>query len=237
MYRYSKKIICVMFFALILTFTVAAKNNIALNCKIDSVCGESSEEKSASMIIDDDKNYETKWETSDIENHPDLPHWVIFDLESEKSFDSVRLVKASQGLEDFGKTELNADSFKFEVSSDKINWVTIIDVSDDGDNDIFEGFCTPVSARYLKLTITQPERDAQENKNQAVRLYDLKVFETEFNPGEEYTEDENIIDIETEPVSAATLPEASDTSDYLIYWLMFLAVITACFSGKRTKRR
>ena len=166
--------------ALIFAVSAEAKNNIALECKIDSVCGESGENKSASMLVDDDPNYNTKWEVSDITAHPGEPHWVILDFGTERTFDSIRLIKASQGSEDFGRTEFDADEFRFEISSDKKSWVKICGATDDGGRDIYEGNFTPATARYLKLIITQPENDEKsstENENQAVRFYDLKVFE------------------------------------------------------------
>ena len=53
---------CLMTILLVLTFSIIteAKNNIALECIIDSVCGEANENKSARMLVDDDPNYETK---------------------------------------------------------------------------------------------------------------------------------------------------------------------------------
>ncbi|MCL1858946.1 MAG: discoidin domain-containing protein [Oscillospiraceae bacterium] len=219
-------------------FPAEAKNNIAFECKIDSFCGESGEEKSAPMLVDDDPNYETKWETSDGASHPGEPHWIILDFGSEKIIDSIRLIKASQGAEDFGKTELDASGLRFEVSSDKKNWVIIDEVTNDGGNDIYEGFFIPVIARYLKLVITRPEQDENSHENQAVRLYDLKVFEY-IPPIEEENEEpeETSDDIEPDLAIDDDL-NAPKTYDSLMIFLIFSGsalIISRIFSNQRSR--
>ena len=217
-------IMLAMLFAVL--FPAAAKNNIALECEIDSFCGEAGESKSARMLVDVDPNYETKWEVSDEITHPGEPHWIILDFGTEKTFDSIKLVKASQGTEDFGKTELDASGFRFEVSSDKKSWVQICEATDDGENDIYDGNFTPVTARYLKLVITQPERDENVNINQAVRLYDLKVYEY-IAPVEEDETDENDLEIDDPAVPSANLTAPDNSDSVLIILFLLFAVISA----------
>ena len=234
---------CLLSMLLIIIFALPAegKNNIALECKIDSFCGESNEKNSASMLVDNDLNYDTKWEASDGAKHSGEPHWIILDFETEKMIDSIRLVKASQGAKDFGKTEFDASGFRFEISSDKKSWAVIDEVTNDGDRDIYEGYFIHAYGRYLKLIITHPEHDEDSNENQAVRLYDLKVFEAE----KEYTEDsEENFGIEDESVPLSTITASPQTSDLnsmltLALWIIILAIstitISRIFSNPRSR--
>ena len=245
----QKKItaVCIltMLFIIIFTFPAAAKNNIALECKIDSFCGESSQEKSASMLVDNDPNYDTKWEASDGTKHPGEPHWIILDFGADKMIDSIRLVKASQGAKDFGRTEFDASGFRFEISSDKKNWAIIDEVTNDGDRDIHEAYFIHAYGRYLKLTVTNPEHDEDSNDNQAVRLYDLKVFEKVFEVEKEYAEDsEETFDTEVPSDSMSTITAAPQTSDLnsmltLVLWIIELAIstitISRIFSNPRSR--
>ena len=234
---------CLITIMLVMIFSIIteAKNNIALDCKIDSVCGESGENKSARMLVDDDPNYETKWEASDGANHKGEPHFIILDFGSDKNIDSLRLVKASQGSEDFGRTDLNASGFRFEISSDKITWVIIDEVTDDGDNDIYEASFIHAYGRYLKLVITQPEQEITGNENQAVRFYDLKVFEAEEiseeipdDDGEDY---EEIIEPEEVPLANITAPQTSDSLNLILLIMVILIsfVISRTFSNRRSR--
>ena len=210
--------ILIILTAFVLMLTAAAKNNIASGGKIDSFCGESGDGKSAIMLIDGDPSYETKWEASDGANHKGEPHWIVLDLGTEKTFDSVKLIKASQGSDDFGRVEFDASGLKIEVSSDKIKWVIINEVTENED-DIYECGFTPVTARYLKLTITHPEQDDKSDENQTVRLYDLKVFE--YSAPIEY-EDEDIS--ETEPADLSEeIIVAPKTYD--CFYLPFLCIL------------
>jgi len=192
------------------------------------------------MLVDGDPDYNTKWEASDGVNHPGEPHWIILDFESEKTFDSIRLVKASQGSEDFGRNNLDANGFRFEVSSDKKSWVKIAEVTDDGDNDIYTGSFIPVTARYLKLVITQPEQDDKSNENQAVRLYDLKVFEY-IAPAEHEEITEELFDVADEyvPFTNINVPNTSDFGFYILFLssaaISAIVVISRIFSNRRSR--
>ena len=235
----------IIFFIIVFALTVSAKNNIALECKIDSFCGDTIK-GTAAMLVDKDPNYNTKWETSEAAaNHFGQSHWVILDFGEEKTFDSVRLVKASQGAEDFGRSELDASGFYFEISSDAKNWVRILEVSDDGGNDIYEGSFPPATARYLSLVLTHPEQDENSSENQAVRLYDLKVFEyispiAEIEYQEETTEEITETNTE-EPVVIKNAPETSDSVLYIsaLFSLMLMPVgiyvITRIFLSRRSR--
>lgn len=241
-YKHKKifaAVLLTILFILLFSVPSAAKNNIALECKIDSVCDGTGE-----MLVDKDENYHTKWHAADGANHSEEPHWIILDFETEKTFDLIRLVKASQGAEDFGRIELNAGGFRFEISSDKENWVEILEVADNGEKDICDSYFSPVTARYLKLIVTNPEQDENSNENQAVRLYDLKVFE--YIPLIEEYENENgeeISDIEASAVPSSSIAVTPNTADSLLYPLFFLLfllsaalfVIIQIFSSQRIR--
>lgn len=224
----NKKIaagILTVFLALIFIFPAAAKNNIALECKIDSFCCESIiDGGTAEMLVDGDSNFDTKWHADNGENHPGKSHWIILDFETEKVFDSVRLTMASQGAEDFGRAELDASGFIFEISPDKIRWTKIFEVSDN-EADIFDRSFPAAKARYLKLTVTCPDQSENSNENQAVRLYDLKVFEyiSPFEDGDDKDKRKEIAEITDAPV-AKTPIYAPETSDSPLYLLCFAAI-------------
>ena len=232
----NKKIaaaICILTMILTFAFPVSAKNNIALGCKIDSFCCESEGGK-AEMLVDDDPGYATKWHASDGANHAGEPHWIILDFETEKTFYSVRLTKASQGSQDFGRTDLNASGFRFEISSDKKNWTVILEITDDGDYDICDRSFTPAAARYLKLIIINPEQDENSNENQAVRLYDLKVFEYIPAVTEDYEDGENS-ENEDDNIIITYAPKTFDFMLFLLLPVLFAFAISRIFSGQRSR--
>jgi len=237
----NKKIIffsvCILLLALFFTFPVsAAKNNIALECKIDYVCGESGENTSAQMLVDFDRRYDTKWEADDGENHPGEPHLIILDFEADKTFDSIKLIKASLGADDFGRTELNASGFGFEASVDKISWTEIVDVTGNGGEDIYEISFAPVTARYLKLIITHPEQDEESGENKTVRLYDLKVFETEYVAEGDYPDD--IFDpVNPSAADSAKIPPETSDPPVLFAARIILLIISAVVLGLAKKHK
>jgi len=215
-----------MVFAVVLTIPAASRTNIASRCQIDSFCCAAGEGTCAAMLTDHDPGYETKWETGDGSIHPGEPHWAILDFGAELDFDRLRLIKASQGIGDFGRTEFNADGFAFSVSSDKENWTLLLDIAGDGENDIFEASFPPVAARYLKLTITHPEQESDETG--AARLYDFKVFGYSEPPqATQTTEPEEIVEIEPDPVPLADFhpPDTSDSSLILLLLLSALIIL------------
>ena len=226
--------------SLIFIFSVSAKTNIALECEIDSFCCES-ENNTAAMLVDSDENFDTKWH-ADNKNHPAEPyyHWIVLDFGSEKVFDSVRLTMASQGAADFGRVDLNAGGFKFEISSDKEKWVEIFEAADNED-DIFDRSFPPVKARYLKLTITKPEQNEDNSEKEAARLYDLKVFEyippfDGENDENEESESDKSAEIEDNSIPKAGL-DVPQNSDSIIYFIIpaALSLAGAVIAGKIRK--
>ena len=161
----------------VISVMAAPGDNIALNAAVES-CGYVNNEEMDSLLVDDDPDYSTKWCCADGANHGDGEyHWIILDFGTEKTFDSVRLVKASEGDRDFGQTQYDAAAFRFEAVDDsRTQILEIKTVSNNEKNSIFEGSFEPVTARYLRLIVLAPEADP-DNHTAAVRLYDLKVFE------------------------------------------------------------
>lgn len=233
----------------------APGDNIALNCKIDSVCDMVGEEEAAYMLVDDDPEYKTKWCSIDHDNphldqgppdvdgglaHRDMPddpyHWIILDFESEKTFNSVRLVKASEGERDFGGVNMDAAAFYFEVSSDKTTWTKVLDVTGNGEVPIYEGAFESVTARYLKLTVSAPEAD-ESNPYLAVRLYDLKVFEAEA-PVVETVEIVAVAEDNVEAVAEPVVVSAPQTADPITLSLMgTLMSVGALMILKKSKKK
>ena len=173
--------ILLILFAAWAVLPVMAKTNIALNCKIDSVCpgGDTITAESPDFLIDDDPGHSTKWHAVNGDKHTGKPHWIILDFETEKWFSGIRLVKASEGEKDYGLTKMDTCAFHFDVSDDKSSWTTVLTVTNDGDNSIYDGDFPggAVKARFLRLVIDHPEQSETSDENSAVNLYDLRVWE------------------------------------------------------------
>lgn len=127
-----------------------------------------------SFLIDDDAGYATKWCATDSGDHADEPHWIVIDFGSEKTFDSLQLVKASEGERDFGSTNLDASAYTFWASNDKTNWTKFCEETENHDP-IYKKTFDAVTARYVKLTIERAEESLENVAT--VRLYDLAIYE------------------------------------------------------------
>ena len=245
---------------MILPSMAAVGDNIALNCTIDSTCDMVGDDEAAYMLVDDDPSYATKWCSIDHvdphigqgapdidgdeshQNNPDDPyHWIVLDFGSEKSFDSVRLVKASEGERDFGGVAMDAAAFYFEVSNDKATWTKVLDVTGNGEVPIYEGkFAEVATARYLKLTVVAPEAD-EANPYLAARLYDLKVFEAEAPVVEEVAAPVEAPAAEEAAAPAAETPAAPVTAPQTADFVTISAIGTLLSAGmalvlKRSKK-
>ena len=211
----------------------APGDNIALNATVES-CGYVNNEEMDSFLVDNDPDYSTKWCCIDGANHSDGYHWIILDFGTEKTFDSVRLVKASEGDRDFGQTQYDASAFRFEaVDGSRTQVLEIKSVSNNEKTSIFEGSFEPVTARYLRLTVLSPEADP-DNHTAAVRLYDLKVFESAVPVTSEDAAYALIEELQLPPDRSIPLPPRTGivTASLIIYAVGAVGVINITRSRK-----
>ena len=160
-----------------LTFEMIDENNlrrtnIMKNSRVDSCCHQNSKGESAkNLLIDDDRE---KWCATDghSEQIPQ-PHWIIVDLLEPKTFNHLRMIKASEGKEDKGHKERDMSAWRFEVSGDKESWKEFNCETNDKSSIYIKTF-EPQTGRYIRLFVDAGEGDPNNRKADA-RIYDLRI--------------------------------------------------------------
>jgi hypothetical protein len=106
----------------------------------------------------------------------DLPHWVIIDFGDSKTFNHLRMIKASEGehVSDRGRKHYDMSAWRMEASDDKENWTEFNKETHDQSSIYIKTFEQPVSGRYVRLLIDAAEADPK-NKHGHVRIYDLRI--------------------------------------------------------------
>lgn len=133
--------------------------------KQDMVMGYSSyvnEKEKPAFMVDGDEN--TKWCAI-----AEMPHYVDFDLGSERSINGWKLLNAAGENHSYvtsscflqGKTDKNSE------------WRTLDYVSGNGKNVLNRTLNKPESVRYLRLLVTQPMQSAS---GKDVRIYEMEVY-------------------------------------------------------------
>lgn len=133
--------------------------------KQDMVMGYSSyvnEKEKPTFMVDGDEN--TKWCAI-----AEMPHYVDFDLGSERSINGWKLLNAAGENHSYvtsscflqGKTDKNSE------------WRTLDYVSGNGKNVLNRTLNKPESVRYLRLLVTQPMQSAF---GKDVRIYEMEVY-------------------------------------------------------------
>ena len=133
--------------------------------KQDMVMGYSSyvnEKEKPAFMVDGDEN--TKWCAI-----AEMPHYVDFDLGSERSSNGWKLLNAAGENHSYitsscflqGKTDKNSE------------WRTLDYVSGNGKNVLNRTLNKPESVRYLRLLVTQPMQSAS---GKDVRIYEMEVY-------------------------------------------------------------
>ena len=133
--------------------------------KQDMVMGYSSyvnEKEKPTFMVDGDEN--TKWCAI-----AEMPHYVDFDLGSERSINGWKLLNAAGENHSYvtsscflqGKTDKNSE------------WRTLDYVSGNGKNVLNRTLNKPESVRYLRLLVTQPMQSAS---GKDVRIYEMEVY-------------------------------------------------------------
>ncbi|MCL2772574.1 MAG: discoidin domain-containing protein [Oscillospiraceae bacterium] len=146
--------------------------NFCKNAKCDYCCGDNER----SLI---DGSLKTKWYVQSKYNHDKRmsdPHWIIIDFGEAKTFNHLRLIKASEGngnQGDKGNKRMDASAWRFEISDNKINWKEFNRETNDQSSIYIKTF-EPQTGRYVRLWVDAAESDPR-NKNAHVRLYDLRI--------------------------------------------------------------
>ncbi|MCL2099735.1 MAG: discoidin domain-containing protein [Oscillospiraceae bacterium] len=161
-------------------FKIKLRNEVGEDLKdytkkasIDSFCHYNRNERPEFVLND---NMKQKWCASDSHvEHIPMPHWIIIDLGENKTFNRLRIVKASEGEDkrDYGQKGYDMSAWRLEASEDKENWVGFNSETNDQSAVYIKSF-EPVSGRYVRLLVDAAEHDPN-NKNGHVRLYDLRL--------------------------------------------------------------
>lgn len=144
--------------------------------KIDSFCHQHGRDERAEYMLND--NIKQKWCATD--NHSErirMPHWVIIDFGESKTFNHLRLVKASESGQDNhwdrGHRNLDMSAWRFEVSEDKETWTEFNKETNDQSSIYIKTF-EPQTGRYVRLWVDAGESNPNK-KDAPVRIYELRI--------------------------------------------------------------
>lgn len=133
--------------------------------KQDMVMGYSSyvnEKEKPAFMVDGDEN--TKWCAI-----AGMPHYVDFDLGSERSIDGWKLLNAASENHSY----VTSACFLQGKSDKNGEWRTLDYVSGNSKNVLNRTLDKPASVRYLRLLVTQPMQSAA---GKDARIYEMEVY-------------------------------------------------------------
>lgn len=136
--------------------------NISLN-KSTEASGATNDGEASSKAVDG--TIKNKWCST---NKGDK--WLIVDLGRRSTISDFTIKHALAGGEG---GSLNTSDFKIQVSDDKVNWNTVIDVKDNTEGTTNHQIEYKV-ARYVRLYITQAEKNSGDGG--AARIYEFEVY-------------------------------------------------------------
>lgn len=175
-------------FTLKMIDTNGKERNITARAHIDSFSSQNSSEMAKNILND---NMRRKWCAGvNNANRIALPHWVIIDFGASRTFNQLRMVKASGGGE---ARHYNMSAWRFEVSDDKQEWTEFNKETND-QSDIYVKTFEERTGRYIRLLVDAAERDPG-NKNGHVRIYDLRIEMAETDTSDNTVTFDDIIDI------------------------------------------
>lgn len=136
----------------------------------------------ASKAVDGSWN---AWDSVWISADAAAPHWLMVDLGESRTFQEFRLYTC--GGEGLGEPWYRPLAFQVQVSGDAADWQTVWDARfDDGEaartNLIAHTLSAPATARYVRLTITDPKESWVPSP--CARIPEFQVIELRSN----YTE-------------------------------------------------
>jgi len=164
--------------------------NLCDGASIESCCHGDWGAPVTNLIRTDDPDYHNKWYTEWAhEEKVQNSHWVIIDLGENRTFNHIKIAKASAGKHDFGDKYKDMSAWCAEVSSDMSNW-TAFNVEKNDRSAIYEKTFDTQTGRYIRLWVDAAESDP-DNKHGHVRLYgvSLEMIDRGDNAGEVTFED------------------------------------------------
>lgn len=147
--------------------------NLCKDARIESCCpsGWGGEIRN---LIDDDPEYKTKWYIEGAhEEKRRQPHWVIVDMGAYRTFNHLRIVKASEGKHDAGHRYKDISAWRVEVSNDREHWTEFNRETND-QSSVYSMTFAPQSGRYIRLWVDAGENDPNDIEAH-VRIYDLRI--------------------------------------------------------------
>lgn len=113
-------------------------------------------------MLDGDKN--TKW--CDVQQ---IPSYVTFDLKEPKTINGWSIMNAGKESASY----VTVSCLLQAKDNENDEWKTIDTVLGNKRNVVNKKLSTPVSARYLRLLVVQPE---QSPRGKDTRIYELSVY-------------------------------------------------------------
>lgn len=95
--------------------------------------------------------------------------WLQVDLGAFYNVSSFTIRHAGAGGE---PTSYNTKSYTIQVSSDKVNWTTVVNITNNTSN-VSTNTISPALARYVKLNVLTPE---QAYADGSARIYEFEVY-------------------------------------------------------------
>lgn len=172
--------------------------NLALNKSVE-VSSQWIGEAKGTLV---DGNDGTQW-TSSTDARNAKEHWAIVDLGEEKTIGYWMLKNSTE------KGCATSD-FQLQYSNDKTNWTNFATVTDNTDTTVTGALETPISARYIRLSITK----GTQKDNQYARIKELELYENYVAPLEPFYEKQDILNAEIQ-----TKQKIADVNTEMTTWL------------------
>ncbi|MGO4107878.1 PA14 domain-containing protein [Paenibacillus sp. YAF4_2] len=152
----------------------AAKNVFAAEGVTATANGYVSDEFAPSLAIDGNRD-SGEWSYQGDVNLPttEQPYWLEVDAGSEVSVEQFVIGHAGAGGEE---AQYNTKDFIIETSDDNITWTPVVTVTGNTENTTTHDLAAPVTARYFKLSITNPGEVDLETEVYAARIYEFEAI-------------------------------------------------------------
>ncbi|GLX65748.1 PA14 domain-containing protein [Paenibacillus glycanilyticus] len=103
----------------------------------------------------------------------DNPYWLEVDAGAEVSVEQFVVGHAGAGGEE---GQYNTKDFTIETSDDNVNWTPVVTVNGNTEDTTTHDLDTPVTARYFKLSITNPGEVDAGTGFYAARIYEFEAI-------------------------------------------------------------
>ena len=159
--------------------------NPAIDC-IDGRTGKDSSLGNKWCCVPDrpDENY--KYTTHPQPLAADYPHFIVFDMGYEKSFDKYHINNAGTAMGEDKAS--NTKEWSMWVSDDNVTYVKVDEVTGNTADTYDKTFASPIKARYIKFIIPVADQFPSPPPVGTVRIYNINVYasavEGTFPPGQ-----------------------------------------------------